>query len=71
MKEIITVIQLLTAAVLIFLILIQSKGTGLGNIFGGSGESYRSKRGAEKIFFLATIATAVFFLAISIVGAFL
>ncbi|MCJ7792615.1 MAG: preprotein translocase subunit SecG [Candidatus Marinimicrobia bacterium] len=72
LKTIITIGQLLAAVVLMTFILLQSRGTGLGNIFGGGGsESYRSKRGMEKILFMATIVTAALFLIISILGAFL
>jgi preprotein translocase subunit SecG len=71
LKIILTFGQLLTAVVLMTLILLQSRGTGLGNIFGGGSESYRSKRGVEKILFSATIVVAALFLIISILGAFL
>lgn len=51
---------------LIGLILLQSKGAGLGSVFGGSGGVYRSKRGIEKLFVYITIFLAFLFFLISI-----
>lgn len=59
---IIDVIQLVSAVLLIIVVLIQNKGTGLGAAFGGEGEIHRSKRGAEKGLFVITIILAVTFL---------
>jgi len=66
MKKTITLIQILISLLLIAAVIIQARGTGLGNLFGGSGEFYRSKRGVEKILFLATIVLAALFLLTSI-----
>lgn len=60
---------LVTAIVLMALILIQSKGSGLSGVFGGEGNVYRTKRGAEKIVFYATIIVAVLFFAIALLNA--
>ncbi|KPJ70797.1 preprotein translocase subunit SecG [Microgenomates bacterium DG_75] len=70
MANYIVIFQLVIAIGLIVAILLQARGTGLGNIFGGGGESYRSKRGVEKILFLATIGLAAGFLLISILNVF-
>jgi len=43
-------------------ILLQQRGSGLGGIFGGGGESYHTKRGFEKILFTSTIILATLFL---------
>ena len=61
------VIQIVLAALLITVILLQSKGAGLGQAWGGGGEFYRSKRGVEKILFRATIILAAIFFIWSIV----
>lgn len=53
--------QIGVSVLLIGAILLQQRGTGLGASFGGSGQFYRSKRGFEKILFLATIILAVVF----------
>jgi preprotein translocase subunit SecG len=57
------IVQIIVAATLITLILLQTKGTGLGGIFGGDSSVYKSRRGVEKTLFHATIGlTVVFFL---------
>lgn len=59
-------IQIISAIILIAAILLQNKGTGLGAAFGGGGNVYRTKRGAEKILFWGTVATAVVFFGVSL-----
>lgn len=59
------VVHLLVSVGLISLILLQSSQGGLGSAFGG-GEAYRTKRGAERVVFTATIVLGVLFLITSI-----
>lgn len=66
MKRIIIIVQILISVLLIAAIVIQSRGTGLGSAWGGTGEFYRSKRGVEKILFIATIVLATLFFFASI-----
>ena len=61
MKMIFTISQLVIALLLIVAILLQQRGTGLGSTFGGEGGIYRSKRGVERILFIATIVLAALF----------
>ena len=68
MNKIFTIIQLVSAVLLIIFILIQQRGAGLGGIFGGEGGVYRTKRGAEKILFIGTIILAILFIGTSLVG---
>ena len=70
MKAIISLIQIILGILLILIIIIQQKGSGLGSSFGGGGgESfYRTKRGAEKFLFYATIGIALAFVIFSLVG---
>ena len=63
-----TLLQIIISLLLIGLILLQAKGTGLGSTFGGQSQTYHSKRGMEKSIFLATIVLAVFFVIISLVN---
>ena len=63
-------VQIGLSVVLIFLILIQSKGAGLGGVFGGEGNVYRSKRGAEKIIFVATIVVVILFFGVAFLNAY-
>lgn len=60
--------QAVVAILLMIVILIQNRGTGLSGIFGGEGGVYRSRRGAEKNLFIITIVLSVLFLGLSMVG---
>jgi preprotein translocase subunit SecG len=60
--------QLLVSVALIFVILLQAKGSGLGGIFGQADTVYRTKRGVEKTLFQLTIALAVLFIALSVIS---
>lgn len=61
-------IQIFIAILLIVVVLIQARGAGLGEAWGGSSEFFTSRRGMEKIIFLATIVLAALFLLSSIVS---
>lgn len=67
MINILTIAQIVVCLILIGAILLQAKGTGLGNssMFGGSGEFYSSKRGIEKFVFIGTIILIVAFAVLS------
>lgn len=60
------IIQGILAALLIALVLLQSKGTGLSSIFGNEGGFYRTKRGFEKFLYYFTIITASLFTIVSL-----
>jgi len=62
------IIQVISAVLLMALILIQSKGVGLGSTFGGGGEVYYTRRGAEKFIFWGTIFVAIVFTLSSLAG---
>lgn len=49
-------------------IIIQQKGAGLGSSFGGDLSFYRTKRGAEKLLFYATIGLSLAFIFSSLIG---
>lgn len=68
MKAVISVVQIILGILLVLVIIIQQKGSGLGSAFGGDLGFYRTKRGAEKLLFYATIALSVAFVVASIVG---
>lgn len=67
MTNILIVLQIIVSIILIILILIQKKGTGLSTAFGGQGGFYRSRRGVEKMVSFATIAAAVLFFLLSVI----
>jgi len=60
------IIQIIVAATLITLILLQASEAGLGGIFGGEGGLFRTRRGVEKTLFQATIALSIVFFAVAL-----
>jgi len=71
MDKIIQISTLVVSILLIVSILLQNRGAGLGGIFGGEGNIYRTKRGAEKVIFIATIVLAVTFFGLALARLFL
>jgi len=61
MQQILPYLQIVFSILLITFILIQNRGAGLGGVFGGEGNVFRTKRGAEKIIFYLTIIFACLF----------
>ena len=55
------IIMIILSIALTALVLLQSKGGGLGSIFGGDGGVYRTRRGVEKTMYQATIGLVVIF----------
>ncbi len=66
MRSVLLIIQLVVAITLVGLILLQNSKGGL--TAGVGGEAYRTKRGAEKVIFSATIVAGVIFFIISIIN---
>lgn len=60
--------EIILGTVLVGLIVLQSKGTGLGSTFGGDMGFYGTKRGAEKMLFVLTIIISILFLLTALVG---
>ena len=65
MNLVLKIAQVIIAILLAVSILLQNRGAGLSEVFGGSSNVFRTKRGLEKILFRATIVLAVLFFAIS------
>jgi preprotein translocase subunit SecG len=62
-------IQIVISVALIILILIQTKGSGLGSLFGGGDSGvYTTRRGVEKTLFNLTIVLAVTFFIVSLIN---
>ncbi|OGE19610.1 preprotein translocase subunit SecG [Candidatus Daviesbacteria bacterium RIFCSPLOWO2_02_FULL_41_8] len=68
MKSVISIIQIILGILLVLIIIIQQKGSGLGTSFGGDMSFYRTKRGAEKLLFYGTIGISVAFIIFSLIG---
>lgn len=65
-----SIAQLALSIVLIVLILLQERSSGLSGAFGGGSEggAYQTRRGFERIIFMATIIIAVAFAVLSLVN---
>lgn len=66
MSNSISIAQLVIAVILIVLVLIQEKGTGVGETFGGGGGFTQQRRGIEKYLHIATVIGLVLFIATSL-----
>lgn len=60
-QTILQVAMIVSAALMVLFILLQSRGATLGAGFGSSGELYTTRRGTDKSLFEATIILAVIF----------
>lgn len=66
MQDTLQILEVLTGAAMIALILMQAKGSGISAVFGGDGGMYRSRRGVEKLMHRATILLAVIFMSLAL-----
>jgi len=71
METVIQTAVIIISVALVFVILIQTRGSGgLGGIFGGAESSgFRTRRGVEHILFRFTIVLAVIFVAVAAISA--
>lgn len=58
--------QLFVSIILASLVLLQPGSDGGSSLFGGSGETYHTRKGVEKLLYYATIFFLVLFVANSI-----
>ena len=71
-NQIITIAIIILSVVLVVLVLMQQPGGGIGTLFSSSGgETYRTRRGAEKFVFHMTIAAAVIWVGLLLSNLFL
>lgn len=68
MHQILHICQLIISILLIAAILLQQRGAGGSAIMGGGGVSYYTKRGFEKILFIATIILSALFILSAFLG---
>jgi protein translocase SecG subunit len=64
----IAIIQIILAIVIIGLILLQERSSGMSGLFGGGGGDgyYQTRRGMEKFIFIGTIVASVIFVALAV-----
>ena len=61
--------QLIISAALVAVILLQTKGGGMGGVFGGSETAvYKTRRGVERTVFNITIGLSIAFFVITILN---
>lgn len=61
--------QLMISAALVAVILLQTKGGGMGGVFGGSETAvYKTRRGVERTVFNITIGLSIAFFVITILN---
>lgn len=68
MRVYLNIAQILVSLAIIGLVLMQSKDTGLGSVFGGDSSVYRTRRGVERTLFHLTIGLCTLFLLISLLS---
>ncbi len=68
MNEFLPIVQIIVAAILIGLILLQQRGTALGSAFGDTGGSYTTKRGMQKKIFWGTIIFGALFIILALLN---
>lgn len=66
MRQILQFADILVMVVLIIVIALQNKSSGLSNVFGGAGNIVQTRRGFEKWLFYATIILGIIFVGINI-----
>ncbi len=54
--KILSIVQIVVCVLLVISILLQNRAEGLGQMFGGGGEIFRTKRGLEKFLYYFTVA---------------
>lgn len=65
----ISIAQIVISIVLIILVLLQERSSGLSGIFGGGeSEFYSQRRGMERIIFISTIVLTVIFAILSLLN---
>lgn len=68
MKDQLLIAQIIISILIVILILLQQRGTALGSAFGGGGEVYSTRRGAQKKLMYGTIVLTIAFFVLSILN---
>jgi len=66
-SKILLIAQIIVSILLAVSVLLQNRAEGLGQMFGGGGEIFRTKRGLEKFLYCFTIALIVVLVILSLV----
>jgi protein translocase SecG subunit len=66
MYKTLLIVQIVVSTLLVVSVLLQNRAEGLGKMFGGGGEVFRTKRGLEKFLYYFTIALVVILVVLSL-----
>ncbi|HYU21133.1 MAG TPA: preprotein translocase subunit SecG [Chloroflexota bacterium] len=66
MTTYLNVVQIIISVVLIFVVLLQTRGSGFSATFSSDTSIYRTRRGVERTLFNVTIGLAVVFIVVSV-----
>lgn len=66
MNNTLLIIQIVVAVLIVVSVLLQNRAEGLGSMFGGGGEVFRTKRGLEKFLYYGTIVLCMIFIGLSL-----
>lgn len=53
------IVEIVLSVLIVISVILQNRAEGLGSLFGGGGEIFRTKRGLEKFLYSFTIFLAV------------
>jgi preprotein translocase subunit SecG len=67
LQNILLIAQITASVLLVISVLLQNRAEGLGSMFGGGGEIFRTKRGLEKFLYYLTIALVAILVVISFI----
>ncbi len=68
MNQYLLITQAIVAVLLIIFIILQQRGGSLGSVFGGTGEFYATRRGAEKKIFWGTVILGAAFIILALLN---
>lgn len=69
MKNLLQILRFLDILIMVLLIIVvalQNKSSGLSNVFGGAGNIVQTRRGFDKWLFYATIVLGILFVAVNV-----
>ncbi|MCD4756132.1 preprotein translocase subunit SecG [bacterium] len=60
------IVQIVVSILLVVSVLLQNRAEGLGKMFGGGGEVFRTKRGLEKFLYYFTVILVIMLIVLSL-----